>query len=327
MEFNEFVKSFQYFIKRSKKVLLQLHRNPDSDSLGSVLCIYDHLISINKEVTIISPSEIEFDLQTIFPDRWRIVKVVDYETFKFEDYDLFIINDTSDLTQLTAGKPYTYGRINEVLIDHHEDNSLEIQTKYIGEEVSNTELVYRIFKKIGLKITKEIATYILAGIYTDTANLTALEMNATVFKRVFELVSLGGDYKFVVKSATFSNKLSKLKLVGYGLESLVVVKGTYNYYSYIYIDNETYIKYGQPDGVKDLIANRFIESIIGTTFGIVFVKKAKGKTSFSIRSSNDFNCIPLAHKLGGGGHYHKAGGLTEMTKNEIESLLMEYKGE
>ena len=170
-----------------------------------------------------------------------------------------------------------------------------------------------------------MATYILAGIYTDTASLTALEVDASVFKRIFELISLGGDYKSVVKNSTFSNKLSKLKLVGVGLESLQVVKGSNYYYSYVYIDNETYVKYGSPDGVKDMLANRFIDSVIGTSYGIVFIEKVKGKSSFSIRSSTDFNCILLAQKLGnGGGHYHKSGGTTELSKDEIDKLLMEY---
>jgi len=87
-------------IKKTKKVLVNCHRGPDSDSVGSALGLSKVIESMGKEVLIICPSEVPVDLKFL-PGSEKI-KRVDFASFNFSNYGLFIAIDSSDYSMVSG---------------------------------------------------------------------------------------------------------------------------------------------------------------------------------------------------------------------------------
>ena len=56
MQKDTFIK-FKALIKKSNNIVIVTHYNPDGDAMGSSLALYNFLIKIEKDVTVITPNE------------------------------------------------------------------------------------------------------------------------------------------------------------------------------------------------------------------------------------------------------------------------------
>src|SRR3990167_9084074 len=82
-------------IKKAKKILLNCHRSPDPDSIGSVLAMKLVLESMGKEIEIICPSRELYESVNYLPGYNKIKRGIDYSAFNFSDYDLFVVLDSA----------------------------------------------------------------------------------------------------------------------------------------------------------------------------------------------------------------------------------------
>ena len=64
-------------IKKAKKILVNCHRGPDSDSVGSALAMYGVLEDMGKDVSIVCPDEIPEDLK--FLEKSSLIKKTELE--------------------------------------------------------------------------------------------------------------------------------------------------------------------------------------------------------------------------------------------------------
>ncbi len=106
-------------IKKANKILVNCHRGPDSDSVGSATALARILEKMGKEVLIISPSEIPEDLKFLGTDK---IQIVDFTKFDFTPYDLFIAVDSSTLSQITGLRDDKRPEVRLIVIDHHFSN-------------------------------------------------------------------------------------------------------------------------------------------------------------------------------------------------------------
>jgi phosphoesterase RecJ-like protein len=320
-----FLLQLKSLVAKSNKILLQLHREPDADSIGSVIPVYNLLKKLHKEVKIISPSPIDQELLDLFPKIKNIVDIVDFNKFDFSKYELFIINDTASAQQLSGIRDFKLPDINLLIIDHHVSNIFDHKNCFVDSDFfSNTQLIFNIFKELKLKIDSETATYFLAGMLTDTFFFKVMGLNEKFYKDIAELLHFGGNIDFIMKQLVFSNPIKKLNAIGKALESTIIKKGRKYNYAICLIDNKAYNLFGRPEGLKNVIAEQFIQSIEKIDFGIVILEKDPGVYGFSIRSVTKFNCAELARKIGGGGHKNSAGGLLDKPLNEALNVLNEY---
>ena len=74
-------KSILEEIKRANNILINVHRNPDLDSIGSATAMYQALIKIKKQVTLVCPHKI--------PENFKFLKgadkvmTIDFSNFNF----------------------------------------------------------------------------------------------------------------------------------------------------------------------------------------------------------------------------------------------------
>src|SRR3990167_4469134 len=90
-------------IKKANKILINVHRNPDLDSIGSATALYQALTKIGKKVTLVCPHEIPKNFK--FLKGADKVEVIDFMNFKnfinFTNSDLFLILDSGSYDIVT----------------------------------------------------------------------------------------------------------------------------------------------------------------------------------------------------------------------------------
>lgn len=290
-------------IKNAGNILINVHRNPDLDSIGSATALYQALIKMRKKVTLICPHEIPENLK--FLKGAKEVLTINFNDFTdFGLYDLFLVLDSGSYDIVTGDKEIILPNIRKIVIDHHQTNNWnDYLLKLLDVEASSTsEIIYRILLDWGVVIVPEIATSIFAGIASDTV-FFKYEKNANkTFKIAAELLDLGADKNEIVEHSFDSFDFDLVRLIGEFLTRIQKGKG----FVYSILDNKTFLKFGKQRGARETVANLFARSIKGFDFGIMAVEYEKDKFAVSFRSKNTDVSI-LAKKFGGGGHKNAAG--------------------
>jgi len=178
-------------IKRNKRFLITTHTNPEGDALGSELAFYRLLKAMGKDAVMINDDAIA-DSYAFLPginDIQRFVK-----SAKDIKFDCFVILDCSDLGR--AGEVQRLNKLAKPIlnIDHHISNLRFGQINWIETNVSSTsEMVYRLYKKLGIPFDREVATDLYVGILTDTGSFHYANTSAATHKAVAELLKYGLD--------------------------------------------------------------------------------------------------------------------------------------
>ncbi len=311
-------------IQNAKHVLINCHTVPDPDSVGSSTAVRMVLESMGKRVSHICPNSV--------PKAWRFlnyateVKETDFSTFDFSPYDLFLVLDSSSYDRVTGSKRIRLpDNLDTVIIDHHLTNYFKhehgkgLQNRILvdTEASATAEIVYRLFQEWNVKISKDVATALYAGIVGDTVFFKYMKNPDVTFSIARDLISKGADHDLIVLKMTDSYDFAFIQLLGVYLSRMKIEKQKEKSFVWSVIPYEEYEKFGKPEGVKETAADSFFRSIKDVDFGIAMLEKEKGKLSVSFRSKPHFDVSNLAEKLGGGGHKNAAGCTIEGKLDEI----------
>jgi len=292
-------------IKKAKNILINIHRNPDLDSIGSATALYQALIKMKKKVTLICPHEI--------PENYKFLKgadsveTIDFKTWadtEVRPYDLFLILDSGSYDIVTGSKEIKLPDMKKIIVDHHQTNNWsDCLLKLLDIEASSTaEIVYQILLDWNVIIDFKIATSIFAGIASDTVFFKYEKNAKKTFQIATELLNSGADKNKIVEQSFDSFDFNLIQLIGEFLTKMQ--KG--NGYIYSVLDNKTFIKFGKQRGAREIVANLFARSIKNFDFGIMAVEFEKDKFAVSFRSKS-VDVSVIAKKFGGGGHKNAAG--------------------
>ncbi len=306
-------------IKAAKNILINCHRSPDPDGVGSALSMYLVLRQLGKEVKVIGPDKISDDL-SFLPFSEKIEKV-DFADFDFKNYDLFILLDSGSFNLVTGDKDVPLPKISSIVIDHHKTNANFGDINLVKSEISSTaEVLYCLYEDWEIEINKDLADCLLTGIIGDTGIFQFSNTTQDTFEIASKLMKLGADKNKIVFNVYQSIPLNQIKIWGEILRTMVLDKE----YNFIYsaIPYEVYEKFDKPKGAKETAASMFAQIIDGTDFGMVMVEQEKGSLAISLRARQDFDVSQIAAELGGGGHAAAAGAnIDGPFKEAVEKVL------
>lgn len=311
---NETVQSIKDKIDDAHHILLQCHKNPDPDSTGSALSWKRVLESMGKRVTVVSPTKLSAGILGLYEESSNI-EVVDFQTFDFSPYDLFILNDTASTSQITGYKvDFEFPNMPTIVIDHHKSNNLSQETEVIIDTAfSTTQILIHLFEQLEFEIDSRIATFFYTGMLTDTYNFLFAELDSEFFNDLAKVIDYGADAKFVINTLQKNNSLEELHAIGEIMNAIEI--NTDKSFAWVYVDPKLMDKYEiSYHDLKDKIADEIINTIENTEFGIVLYKSNPTDNLFglSLRArSDEFDCSVLAKKLNGGGHQNRAGASVE----------------
>lgn len=295
-------------VKKANKILLNVHRSPDPDTVGCALSMMQVLEGMGKTVKVICPDEIGEEY-SFLPGTEKIEKV-NFMNFKYKDYDLFIVMDSGGWNLVSRNKNVPVFDMDIAVVDHHKTNDNFGKINLVVPEMSScAEVLYHVFEDWKVKIDKNIATTLLAGILGDTGVFRYPGVNAETFEVAEKLMKLGADKDFLIHNIFSSYSLEELKFWAEVLKRMKIdEKGKFVWAA---IPHSLAKKFEDPRGGKESAASMFAQIVKGTDFGMVMAEEREGLLSISFRSRSDFDVSVLAEKLGGGGHKAASGAKIE----------------
>lgn len=188
----------------SGNILFLCHRNADPDAIGSAFALAEAaggtvgaVDTLNRAAAAVA--------------RYIGIPVVFQPAV--EDYDFVVVVDASTGAQINNLQLRRFA-----FIDHHASIPLADRAEfYLHDDIarSSSEMVYGLLKDEGIEVTCSMATALLAGILTDTANFKYA--SSGTLRTAAELMDIGGagldDVYFILSSvpADVSMRIAMLR--------------------------------------------------------------------------------------------------------------------
>jgi phosphoesterase RecJ-like protein len=327
--FSKTAKEIRDSIKNSKNVLLHCHPSPDPDSIGSVLAMKKYLVSIGKNVTaIIGDSDYPSSMIENFPIEKEIEKK-SFSDVNLEDFDLFIILDSSSTTQISRKGEVVFPKhLKTIVIDHHKTNIGFGDINFVDEHsASTTQVLYKLFKEWSVEIDKDLALYLFIGIYGDTGGFQYTLTSPETFRIATELVSVCPNYHRAVFNLENNKREIEIEMMGLALSN---IKKCFNGKVVLTVIPYQIIKernISKEDATEGLVPE-ILRSVKGWDIVGSLVETREGVTAVSLRTRDekkyDVGMIAKNVGIGGGGHAAAAGTTVMKDAYGAEKELVEF---
>ncbi|MCD6381339.1 MAG: DHH family phosphoesterase [Candidatus Odinarchaeota archaeon] len=208
------VKRVNELMEKSKKVVILIHRNADPDALCSAYVLRSLLDKKFPGVDLFINADGFSSLSK------RIIREfnIPIESKIPILPDVVFVLDASNMTQLgELGKLYDPKRLPFIVIDHHnppEEGVSIFDFAYVEPSfVSTSELIFLLWKEMGMIPEPELATLLMIGIVYDSRRLFYID--EVTFDVMRELIQAGGDYRkallLLQQEMDQSEKIARLK--------------------------------------------------------------------------------------------------------------------
>jgi len=302
-------------IERSNRIVVGTHIDPDCDGICSALIIARLIKYLKKRKPILF-------CQSPIPPKYNFL-LKDYKfTNRISNFDLLIAVDSADIKRIFSEKEVF--KINKksivVNIDHHQSNEQFGELSIIDENASSTcEILYKIFKKLKLKIDRSFAELFYSGIYNETGGFIYPNTNPDVLRIAAELITSGISPSQIVKKLNIktlagtlllSDVLKTIKIKN-GIGSMCLTRKMLKKCKTDIWESENFIS--------------FLQAIRDVRVSVFFREEKKG-IRVSLRSDGIVDVNKFARKFGGGGHKLAAGiRLEGNLKTVKKKILKELK--
>lgn len=316
MKYTESAKILQS-IKSAKKVLVNCHEHPDADSVGCALAMHVVLAGFGKKSDIVCPEPIPNELK--FLPNSHLVKETYFPRIDYSEYDLFLILDTSSWDRVCGSKKIPLPKIKIIQIDHHASNKLYGEINLLdAERKSNSEVLYSLFEDWKVKVQKDVAQCLLAGIIGDTGSFQ-FNVHPETLEVAAKLMRLGANKEEININLFRSLELGNLRLIGELVRNVRFdQKGKFIWTAAPF----GFLKDSQKDLNLDIV-DVLLQGVRGADFGIRMVEKSPGDLRASFRARTNFDTSKIAVELGGGGHPAASGAVLSGVefKDAVEKVL------
>ena len=302
-------------LRQYKRFVLTSHIRPDCDALGSEFGMAGILEGLGKQVEIVNGHPTPPGLSFLDPSQ-KIKVIGEHITPDEVNADCIIILDTSAWAQLGPMADVIrrfYGP--KLCIDHHVGED-ELGTEFFKDTSAEAtgHLVALCAKKMGVQITRPMATALYAAIATDTGWFRFASTTSATYRVIAELMDAGADPSGIYGDLYERDTIGRVRLRGRILsrtESELDGKLVYTY-----VKKEDFAETGAlPSDTEDAI--NLTLAIAGTQMAIIFVEQLKGGFKLSFRSRCHVDCNQLARNFSGGGHRAAAGAYLEGEFNDV----------
>ncbi|OHA57682.1 MAG: hypothetical protein A2114_01970 [Candidatus Vogelbacteria bacterium GWA1_51_14] len=311
-------------IKQANKILINCHYNPDQDSIGSALAMMHILENIGKEVTVIKGDSDLPAFAQYLPGAEKIA-LKNYFEIKPEEFDLFVILDSSDLGRVSrVGEIIFPPNLRTVVIDHHASNTQFGQLNLIVTDYPATaQVLFDLSTEWGVEITRDIAVCLIVALHADTGGFRYRKTSSHTFNIASRLAAIAPDFADTLANTEGSKSLATYKFMGATLSRLeeffdgqVVIAAT-PYQDFQKFDFS--ISESKNTGLSSMLIN-----IKGVKMSFLLNEEKPGVTGMSARSRDGkkYDVAALMAKFGGGGHQVAAGAMVNKPLAEVKADLI-----
>ena len=311
---------FEKIIKKvnnAEAVGIFTHINPDGDALGSSYSLKAVLKSMGKKAEVFTCGDIESKVN-------ELIEKGEKTDLKPENCDLLIALDSADLNRLGDWSEFFATHRNTVAIDHHKTH-VNFANETVVQDISSTcEVMFGLYREMGVKLSLAAAKNLYIGIVTDTGNFKYSCVTAETHRVAAELIEEGVDFAEIAKklfdTVTKEYLMLKMrateKLEFYCNDRVALITLTDADFEEFNID--------EADASSIVV---FPSSIKGVETGVYIRQRGKSEYKVSLRSVNKVDVSEVACRFGGGGHMRAAGYSVDASKldDNIAELIAEIE--
>ncbi len=314
-------------IKESNTVLIMGHKNMDYDALGACLgmqCLASGINPSGQNLIVYDANLVDLNTRRNFDDvfsQTEIAKLTvspDKAIGLVDDKTLIIVVDTNRPASTMQPKLLDISK-RICVIDHHRKSETYIEDPiYSYQETQSssscelvTELLY--FQQEKIKISPDVANFMLAGICLDTK---FFKMNTS--SKTFEMSMILKNYNATVEEVDelfkeeYEEKMLLIGIVNRGevfKTGIIIATAS---------DEYTVSRSILAQAAEDILNSK------GINAAFVIGRTADKQVGISARSKATFNVQIIMEKMGGGGHFNAAA--TQINGTTIPDVCEQLKG-
>lgn len=309
-------------IKEYNKIIIFRHFRPDGDAIGSTKGLY----------TILKLTYPEKQIYLQNDDFSSYLSFLGGEDAPLPDEDyadaLGIVVDTGTSKRI-SNKRYSLCR-ETVKIDHHIPLESYANYEWVEEHRSSScEMIAKFYDtfKDELKINSEAATYIYAGMVTDSGRFRYREVSGETMRLAGMLLDVGIDTDRLYANL-YMKDLDDFRFESYVHQHMKITEGGV---AYIHITNKLQKKLGISLETASSCVS-YMDSIKGSIIWVAFIDSPDGNIRVRLRS-RFVQISDIGERYRGGGHACAAGATLEdkkeikMILSELEERITKYKQE
>ncbi len=281
-------------------VAVLAHVKPEGDAMGSTLAAALALREAGKRTAAFNADPVPPDLLQL-PGADEVRRAVAPE----HGYACYLVVDTATLDRtgglLESRRPGT----TVVNVDHHAGNTRFGDVNWVEPEASSTgEMLLRLFRTLGLRISGDVAANLYAAILTDTGGFRYGNTTAAALRAAAELVDAGADPETIARGFSARRVVGEWRLLGEVLAGMGISGD--GRVAWIEVTAAACRKAGVGmEAAEDFI--QYPRDLAGVRIAVAFKEHSDDETRVSFRSSGSLDVAVLAARFGGGGHRNAAG--------------------
>ena len=304
-------------IKAARSIVIMGHKNPDADSLGSMLALAK-LIEMNygTRCSCVYDGYIAECLDGIPLRTWaKYFEKIDPDTH----FDLAIVVDYGAAYQIGGPLAFAQGADFVIEIDHHK-NDAPIGALCMDDDTADATgvILYNIMQTAGWDYDWSVLDLIALAILTDTG-VFKFARTGTPLMIMGDLVDKGVNIRRLIEM--MDNKPRKAVQV----EAKAVVNTEFLYRGRLALAIIDRHDYRNMDGRGELVLG-LLQQIKGVEYAVLLKQQKDDKIGISIRSRGRA-IDSIAASFGGGGHARAAGAVMYDSLENVRAKVIEaFKG-
>ncbi len=185
---------------------------------------------------------------------------------------------------------------------------------------STGELLYRLMRKMHVKMTKDICTNLYAAILTDTGGFRYSSTHEDTLRAAGDLVEGGAQPQWISENIYENDPPAKIQLLSRVLETLTLDMETRTASLVVTRQHlqDTGATMEHTDGFIDIP-----RTVRGIDIAMLYTQMGEKQFKLSLRSKGKVNVEKIARKFGGGGHVNAAACRIDGDIEAIKSRVLE----
>lgn len=303
-------------LRNGERFLVCSHSRPDGDAIGSMLAMGSLLEQLGKRADLVSADRIP-NIYRGLPGAAAIRTALRVHG----PYDAVILLECDGIDRAKLRGLEAFFLIN---IDHHASGRPYANMNWIDCGAASVgELVHRLVRAAGARVTPEMATCLYTTVLTDTGGFCYGATKASTFELARELVVAGADPISIAQEVCFSTPTSKVLLLGAALANLT----REGRLAWLWITHQDMVRTCAAEEDCEGIVN-FALCISGIEAAVFLRELPDRRVRLSLRSKGKVNVAAIAEQLGGGGHETAAGcTLDGPLARSLEGILALLRGD
>ncbi|MEA2481916.1 MAG: bifunctional oligoribonuclease and phosphatase NrnA [Thermoleophilaceae bacterium] len=307
-------------LRRADKLLLTTHENPDGDALGSLLGMHEILTQLGKDSLMFMSAD-EFPL----PYEYRQMNLdgVLHEPPGDLDDRVVVFLDCGNIDRMPVDFLQS-ADLHILNIDHHHDNTrFGTVNLVIGHASCTAEIVLELGKELGAELTQSIAESLYVALVTDTGKFMFDNTTPEAHAMAAELIEVGVSPAEIHRRLYEGLPFARLQLLARALAR--VQRYDDGAVTLTHLTRDDFTEAGaletDSEGIVDHL--RAVENTaVAVLVRDLLSPDRAGWRKASLRATDDrIDVSKIARELGGGGHRQAAGFSTQLSLDELASVV------